>query len=85
MSICGAAKELKIPPGYAQTWYKEGQKSIENGEDLYLRKPGSGTPVGRPLIINSEQRHCFFPLYHEVSQNGNFDQCARRALIGTTS
>lgn len=56
MSIRGPAKELKIPSGTAQTWYTKGQKSIENGEDLYLRKPGSGRPVGRPLTMNSEQK-----------------------------
>ncbi|CEP13773.1 hypothetical protein [Parasitella parasitica] len=56
MSIRGAARELKIPPGTAQTWYTKGRKSVESGEDLYLRKPGSGRPVGRPLTINSEQK-----------------------------
>lgn len=54
MSIRGAARELNIPSGTAQTWYTKGLKSIENGEDLYLRKPGSGRPVGRPLTINSQ-------------------------------
>ncbi|KAI8877485.1 hypothetical protein K501DRAFT_41512 [Backusella circina FSU 941] len=62
MSIRGAAKELKIPPGTAQTWYTKGQKSIESGEDLYLRKPGSGRLVGRPLTINSEQKECLVKL-----------------------
>ncbi|KAG1443928.1 hypothetical protein G6F56_010494 [Rhizopus delemar] len=56
MSVRGTAKELKIPPGTAQTWYTKGQKSIESGEDLYLRKPGSGRPVERPFTINSEQK-----------------------------
>ncbi|OAD75130.1 Homeodomain-like DNA binding domain-containing transcription factor [Phycomyces blakesleeanus NRRL 1555(-)] len=56
MSIRGAAKELKIPPCTAQTWYTKDQKSIESGEDLYLRKPGNERPVGRPLTINSEQK-----------------------------
>lgn len=65
MSIRGAAKEMKIPPCTAQTWYTRGQKSIENGEDLYMRKPGSGRPVGRPLKINSEQKEYLVNLIEE--------------------
>ncbi|CAO3628452.1 unnamed protein product [Mucor hiemalis] len=55
MLIRGAARELNIPPGTAQTCYTKGRKSVEIGEDLYLRNPDSG-PVGRPLTINLEQK-----------------------------
>lgn len=56
MSVRGAAKELNIPPSTAQTWYTKGTKSLETGEDVQLRKPGSGRPVGRPLKLNAEHK-----------------------------
>lgn len=62
MSIRGAARELKIPPGTAQTWHTKGVESLEKGKDLCLRKPGSGRPVGRPLTINSEQKEYLIDL-----------------------
>ncbi|CEP08441.1 hypothetical protein, partial, partial [Parasitella parasitica] len=56
MSIRGAAKELNLPATTAQSWYKRGMESLEKGEDLCIRKTGSGRPVGRPPKLSNEHR-----------------------------
>lgn len=58
MSIRGAAKETKIPPGTAQTWYIRKQKSVENGEDLFiLEKTRSERSVEKPLKLILNKRN----------------------------
>ncbi|KAI8376699.1 hypothetical protein EDC96DRAFT_436119, partial [Choanephora cucurbitarum] len=44
ISIRGAAKELNLPATTAQSWYKRGMESLEKGENLCIRKSGSGRP-----------------------------------------
>ncbi|RCI06187.1 hypothetical protein CU098_005236, partial [Rhizopus stolonifer] len=66
MSVRGAAKQLGIPPTTAQTWFKQGEASLEKDSEVAMERTVDGKrKLGRPAILNDAHKECLIEAIDE--------------------